>query len=775
MTSPANVELLIGTAVAAARERRFPAAVAALEEAVQLAPGRTDLRVELVRNLLESGQAERASFEAERVLQISPENADALNLMGVALKRLGRLDGAVDAFQRSARLDERLRSPLVNLGNALRQLGRLGDAVTAYRRALALEPDDADTLRLLGAVLCEQGESEEGLAQLGRAVALAPEDARCFYDRAVALFRLGRFVEALSDGERARKLAPDDRNCQRLYGIILRRQGRLAEAREVYEQILRGAPDDVATLEAYANLCGKSIGDFRTANTALKRALALQPDSVRIAARLCDMLMDSRYDVEGRFIDEAYAIAAPLVDGTPPPLESAENLRAVFQRTADFARLRRVGDLRELMRYWALNDNPGALHSLLCRVETFEDRELLIDHHRLWGRHLLRRIPERERLPPSPRPLAGRKVRIGLLSSDLRDHPVTYFALPIVEHYDRARAELYCYSFYPGQIDPVQRWIAARVDAFRLMPAAGMAETVAQIRADAIDVLVELGGSTRYNRLEVAAYRPAPVQVSWLGYPHSCGLETIDYILTDPFVEPPDTTLLIERPLRMPESWVCLGRLGFRDQAIDPVIPEERTGYLTFGTMNNPYKYTEALVALWARVLAEVPGSRFLFVRPEGGAEAFRRNIGAAFERCGVSGDRLEFVAVRGTHMEHYNRIDIALDTVPQTGGTTTCEALWMGVPTVTRFGPAFFERLSYSNLSNAGLRDLCGQTDEEYVAAAVTLAADRARRRDLRRSLRDQLRRSPLGQTRRWVAAFVDRAIDAVEPAAGGQSREKR
>jgi predicted O-linked N-acetylglucosamine transferase (SPINDLY family) len=171
--------------------------------------------------------------------------------------------------------------------------------------------------------------------------------------------------------------------------------------------------------------------------------------------------------------------------------------------------------------------------------------------------------------------------------------------------------------------------------------------------------------------------------------------------------------------------------------------------------MNNPYKYSPEAFELWARVLQSVPGSRFLFVRPEAGVPAFRNSVERAFSRNGIAADRLAYVPVRGVHMQHYNDIDIALDTLPQTGGTTTCECLWMGVPTVSLVGPAFYERLSYSNLANAGLGDLAVDTHDAYVAAAVGLVADRERRRALRQELRETIRRSPLGDTRRWVADF--------------------
>src|SRR5262249_26504607 len=233
--------------------------------------------------------------------------------------------------------------------------------------------------------------------------------------------------------------------------------------------------------------------------------------------------------------------------------------------------------------------------------------------------------------------------------------------------------------------------------------------------------------------------------------------------LVDPYLRPEDPQLLIEQPFLMPESWVCLGRFGFHDWlAIEPGLPEERVGDLTFGTANNPYKFSAELVALWAKVMTQVSDSRFLFTRREGGSAASRKNLGVASGQPGGAAGRLDFVPVRGTHLPHYNRIDIALDSCPHTGGTTTCESLWMGVPTVTLIGPAFFERLSYSNLSNAGLGDLCARTPEQYVEIAATLAADRPRRAALRHGLRAQIRAHPLGQPQRWVRHFEEAAVQA-------------
>jgi predicted O-linked N-acetylglucosamine transferase (SPINDLY family) len=210
----------------------------------------------------------------------------------------------------------------------------------------------------------------------------------------------------------------------------------------------------------------------------------------------------------------------------------------------------------------------------------------------------------------------------------------------------------------------------------------------------------------------------------------------------------------------MPHSWVSLGRLGFTDLPIAPGLPRDRTGRITFGTMNNPYKFSPNGIALWARVMRAVPGSRFLFVRPESGSALFRDNMARAFARHGIDPDRLEHRAVRGNHMRWYNDIDIALDTAPQTGGTTTCETIWMGVPVVTLVGPAFFERLSYSNLVNAGLGELAAHDEAGYVVIAVALAQDRPRLLAWRHGLRDQIRASSLGDSQRWVRDLEDRIV---------------
>jgi len=231
-------------------------------------------------------------------------------------------------------------------------------------------------------------------------------------------------------------------------------------------------------------------------------------------------------------------------------------------------------------------------------------------------------------------------------------------------------------------------------------------------------------------------------------------------------VMPERRDLILEKPMMLSHAWYPLGASAFRAEpaaAIEP--PVARNGYVTFGTANNPQKYTREVFRTWARVMQGCPDSKFLFIRPESGTPTFRQNVCAAFALEGVAADRIQFEAVRGAHLPHYNRVDITLDPFPQTGGTTTCEALWMGALCVTLVGEGVFERLSYSVLMNLGLGDLCARSLDEYVETAVRLGRDPARIAELRAGMRERMKASPLGQTAAWARDFyavVERELAA-------------
>ncbi|WP_165982388.1 tetratricopeptide repeat protein [Dankookia rubra] len=736
---------------------RMAEAAEAFGKAIQAGASAIALAVPHAMALSGAGRAEEALAVARAAQAKRPKDVLLTNLLGIMQKRAGRLREAQATFEAARKLDPRAVSACQNLGNLHDQLGRFREAAAAYQAGLRIEPRNADLLRLLGRTLRTAGDHAAAVAAFERAMALGPPHLDLLTDLVGTLVDMGETDRAFGMIERGRKLRGGDPRVDILEARLALRLGRPEEARALVERALAVAPGDADGAVLLARLHGE--GNLEAANGALRRGLAANPESVVLITRLIENLTRSRYGDEAQHLQEAYELSCRLLQSNPgAALMHAKPLRTAFLRCLDHDRLDACGRLVDIAPRWIADGEIAGLHYELGNVRTLQDRLDIVEWHRAWGQRETRAITPLA-LPTTPALATGRKLRIGFMSSDLRDHPVTYFALPLLEQYDRDRVEVFCYSFNERERDPVQAHIEQQVTGFRWWPRRPSAEVAAGIAQDGLDILFELGGTTAMNKLDVMAYRPARIGASWLGYPHSAGLETIDTILVDPYIKPDDPRLLIERPFELAESWVALSPMGFRDVPIEESLPEERRGALTFGTMNNPYKFTRACLDAWAAVLRAVPDSRFLFVRPEARTPAFVANVRAAFAARDVDPDRIDYVGVRGRHMPHYNAIDIALDSLPHVGGTTTCETLWMGVPCVSLVGPGFPERLSYSNLTNAGLGDLAVFSVEDYVQTAAALAADRSRRRLLRHGLRDMIRSHPLGQPERFLRAFYAKA----------------
>ena len=720
---------------------------------------------QLGRTLFESGQHAAAEARARQGLARNPQDFALNNLLGVVLKNQKRYPEALEAFARAEKAEPRNVSPLANRGNVYIDMGDAPRAVETFRRLIRAVPQEGEYQRLLGVAQRMAGDFESALNHFKLARRLKPKDERAWLGSAALLSDMERHDEALELVERGLASIPDSLGLQVTKSQVLRSAGRGDAVRAYLQQVVARQPD---AAWAHAQLGHASAPfDRDAANRHFREAVRLAPRQLEFLVALADSLNRTRSGDEGENIEQAYRLALRCLDLGGDLMRHARVLGAVLERCGDFAAADRLGSFEALGRYWALTNQPAALLHHLKRVSTPAERRLLVQQHALWGGSI-DAMAARTPLRRQPRRTQRGRIRVGIMSSDLRDHPVTYFALPLLEGYDRSRFAFYCYSWFSREPDKVQQHIARTVDAFRCVPNVSARDAAQLIADDDLDILFELGATTEMNKLEVMAWRPAPVQVSWLGYPHSSGLRSIDHILVDPYLKPEDPALLLEAPFALAHSWVVLGRLGFYEQIrIEPGTPQERSGRITFGTMNNPYKYRSDTLAAWAEVVRRTEGSRFLFVRPEGGTAAFRENMWRAFEAGGVARERVEFTAVRGTHMGHYNAIDIALDTFPQTGGTTTCECLWMGVPVVTLVGEAFFERLSYTNLMNAGLAELCAFDREGYIGTALKLAADLPRRQWLRANLRAELRRQPLGRVDLFVQDFQRELLRVVGAAA--------
>ncbi|WP_181318155.1 tetratricopeptide repeat protein [Pseudogemmobacter blasticus] len=745
-------EKALATADTAFRARDFQAAVAAYADARRLGASlKLGARGHALA-LSELGRHDDAVEAFKPWYAKASKDVGTINLMGVLLKRAGRLAKAAEVLETGRKLRPQDQAVLHNLGNVHELLGDHAQSAACYEAELRIAPQSAELWRLLARQQVALGQIEAAIASLRRGMALAPGDTQVSSLLALTLQRNGQVSEARDLIRRLRLAAPDDPEYAVMEARLSARMGEAVQGIEILKAMLELHPGHPNASLLAASLLGD--GDLRTASAILERAVELNPDRPELLERLIEVLQRCRFDSEAAHIERSYVLAKRYMEKFPNRiLEAARALRTVMTRVLDEDRMAQTGRPDVLLPMWQRNAALSAVHYELGQVSTLEDRLRLVDWHRAWGKRASAGIVP-VNLPPLPALQTGRKLRIGFMSSDLRQHPVTMFALPLLEGYDRDQVEVFCYSFYEKAADSMQQHIAGQVTAFRNWPKRPDDQVAEGIAADGLDILFELGGSTAMNKLEVMAYRPARLGASWLGYPHSAGLEQIDLILTDPYLRPDDPRLLIEHAFEMPATWVALSRMFARHEIAEGT-PQARKGHLTFGTANNPYKYTPACVDAWAAVLRAVPGSRFVFLRPEGGVESFVTNARAAFARRDVDPARLEFIGVRGDHMRHYNEIDIALDSLPHVGGTTTCESLWMGVPTVSLVGPGFPERLSYSNLSNAGLGDLAVFSVDDYVAKAAELAADPARRLALRHGLRAQIAAHPLGQPERFTADF--------------------
>ncbi len=761
------MQVLLGQVAAARQLRDRPALADALAAVADLhlatgAPVPRNLFYELGLLLMQIGRLDAAEARVRQGMARQPQDFALANLLGVVLKNLRRYNEALAALDAAAVLDPASLSPAVNRGNI--HLARRDGARAAaeFARAVHDAPGQAEYHRLLAAALRLQGQAERALQHADTARRLDPKNAKSWVDAAALLEELGQVPQALALIDAALAELPDSRLLAETKFVLLRRAGRMADALAYGQALLARLPDQAWTHVQIARTVMHT--DRRLANRHLQEAVRLAPNDPDAVAELADSLDRTRGADEGDNIAAGYELARQRLALGGDMLAHARNISSICNRVCDFDGAAAVGSFETLTQHWADVGYISALHYQMAQVRTPAQRHLLLEAHRQWGR-MIDAVAARA---PIPRPAVRRgraKLRLGLMSSDLRNHPVSYFAMPLIEGYDRDRYELYCYSWNSGAGDSIQARIAALCDGFRLAPAISDRDAAGLIARDRLDMLIELGGTTYMNKLGVMAWKPAPVQASWLGYPHSAGPGSIDYLIVDPYNRPADDSLLIERPLVLPRSWVVLGALGFDQRvAIEPGTPEERTGRLTFGTMNNPYKFTREVLETWAGVVRAVPDSHFLFVRPECAVPAFQKHVCSIFAANGVAPERVEFIAVRGAHLQHYNRIDIALDTFPQTGGTTTCEALWMGVPTVSLVGPCFFERLSHSNLTNAGLADLCVVERSHYERIAVALAANRERRTWLRHNLRQEIRARPLGRVDWFVSDFMSTVRQAVE-----------
>lgn len=632
------------------------------------------------------------------------------------------------------------------LGIALQLQQRFDEAATVFKKATQLNPRDVSAWINMANTYAKQQKLEEAIKHFDIALNIDPNNLQALSSKAHLYTLLNKHQQALDNFNKALIQAPNNLELLNAKAHSLRNLNQTQQALEVLNHIFIIAPDNVKNIITLAEGYYRWGGDSANAKKFYNMAYSKDPNNPELLQKMCTFFHECHYGSEAENLAITYQLAKKLAEIAPAMDGIAGTIQSVAIGMMDYELYNHFGNS---IKKWVGQEQLG-------RVKTLQDRLDLIASHRLAGKMF------EDRAAASPiihkvRQRLDNKIRIGFLSTDLRQHSVGYFAWPAIRYLDRSKFDIYCYSAYPYAVDNMQKSFMQNVDSFKSYTNETSQAIAQSIADDHLDILFELGGLTVFSRVDVCAYKPAPVQVTWLGYVHSVGLaNTIDYIMLDPYINPDNKNLLIEKPFVMPKTWVSIDEEVFIASPIATTTPEDRNGYLTFGSFNASYKFTPEAIATWASIMHMVPNSRFIYMRPESVAIPLQENLRKHMAAHGISPERVSFVSVRDNYRAHYNDIDISLDTFPHTGGTVTCESLWMGVPVVTLVGDSFFERVSRSNVTNAGLADLCAFSIQEYRDIAVKLANDKERRRYLLHNLRAQIKQNPLGQPQQFGKDFA-------------------
>jgi predicted O-linked N-acetylglucosamine transferase (SPINDLY family) len=722
-----------------------------------------------------AGRLLQAEQMYRRVLQIHPRHAGAVHLLGLIAFQAGKLDVAEYMLQEAVKIDAFHAPFSADLGEVYRTLGKTGEAIAAYRKALELNPETADAHNNLGTLLQAAGQLDEASECFREALQCNAAHPEAAMNLGKTLQSQGKLTEAETAFATAAKIAPEDPLVYLAFGKCLRAQKNALGAIACFQMAVRLDPDS-AQAHYQLGRAHRARGDSDLAAAEYAQALRLAPElaeahynlgllerdrgragealaSFKEAARLDPAMIDAHLCLANLYLaledpDQAVAAsrAAVALQGDSP--SAAAHLAAALQAQGDLD-----GAIAAYRRAVELNPDSPETHSNLLYVLNFHPAQSaaqLFAEHRAWAeRHAepLTALASPHQNDRDPE----RRLRVGYVSAHFREHSVSFFSLPLLTAHDRERFEVFAYS-NSSDTDAITEQFQRAATAWR--PIEGMShETVAQqIRDDQIDILVDLTGHSGGNRLSVFARKPAPVQVTYLGYQNTTGMTAMDYRLTDAHADPPGTTdaFYTEKLVRLPGSFFC-----YRPPEAAPEVnelPSLASGRVTLGWLNSLATTTPEAIQMWSRLLGAVPNAQLVVLAYRPGA--FEERVLDAMSAAGIDPARVEIVNWRlpDAYLRLHHRIDIALDSFPFNGHTTICTALWMGVPSVVRQGSTYASRFGGSVLVSLGLGELIARSDEEYIEIVARLAGDLPKLAELRRGLRTRVADSPLVDARAFA-----------------------
>jgi protein O-GlcNAc transferase len=681
---------------------------------------------------LECGNVDIACHSLQKAVALAPDVAEMRFGLGNALFSQSKSEEAVASYAFAISLDPEFAAAHANLGRALLALGQFKEAAKNFEQATILEPDLGEAHVGLAQALLAQGELFSLIMSCEKALSLLPNNADLHYYYASALLGLGRLEEAAQNLRQALEMKPAWPQALSSLGVALKQLGQLAEAEQCQRQAIALQPSFV---EAYGNLGSVLLAreQWPEAEDYCHQALTLRPDYAEAYANLGIALRG-----QGR-LTEATASLQRAVTLRPDFAAAHLNLGFVLRNC------RRLQEsAASFQRTITLQPKMSSAHSNFLMLLQYTD-ELTMEQWKNALKAFSHALADYPRFDHQ-RSLLNRRLRIGYVSADFRMHSCSWFFGALLANHNRAAFEIFCYSNVLNP-DSVTEQLQKESEHWHNIAGLSVDSTAQLIHNHKIDILIDMSGHTAGNCLEVFACKPAPIQVSWLGFPGSTGVAEIDYRLSDIWLTPEDTPeYFSEKIWNLQRPVHCYAPIG-NAPPVAP-LPASRNGYLTFGSFNNLTKLTDETIALWASALRAIPRSRLVLKDLSTRDAGVRNGILDVFATHGILPERITFLEQQAwivDHLASYGEVDIALDTYPYNGATTTMEALWMGVPVISLVGNRTSARYGLSFLSGAGLPELAVDSPEAYVKAALKLSNNLEYLSEQRMQLRQRIAQSPL------------------------------
>jgi protein O-GlcNAc transferase len=705
-----------------------------------------DSRVNLGYALGEQGLFAEAEVPLRQAAALASDSVDAYFLLAGSLYRQGKLAEAIGPYRHALGLKPDFSLCRVDLCRALVEIDEASTALELVREGLALTPDDADLHYCLGKLQANAQAHDKAVVSYENALAVHPSNAEVLTNLGIALFKVGRLDAAIERHEQALAIAPDFAGAHFNLGTARYARGRYEAAEQSFRQALKLQPEYA---DAHINLGSvlKAQGRFDAAVESLQAALRFAPESVEALNNLGSVLIQlARAEEALTSLRAANRINAEL------PIVH-QNLGAAYQR---------LGDLDRAVEHYrrAIEIDPSSLDAycnllfVLSFHPGYSAGEYLAEARRFGAKcELLSRPFTAWPAASAPRQQASR-LRIGLVSGDFRAHPVGFFIESWLYHVDRTTLEVTAYSTQPRE-DVVTARLKPHFAAWRSIDGLNDEEAAQRIHADGIDILIDLAGHSAHNRLSMFAWRAAPVQLTWLGYFASTGTPGVDWLIADPVSVPErHRDHFSEQLCYLPDTRLCFTPPQESPELVVNALPALAAGHVTFGCFQSLSKINPGVLATWGRILAALPDARLRLQNADLALPAVRKTVLERLAAVGIEPGRVSLAGAvpRDEYLAAYAGVDFMLDTFPYPGGTTTCEALWMGVPTLTIAGESMLARQGASLMACAGLLDWVAGDEDDYVDRALEHAQRIADLADLRSRLRRQVLASPVFDASRFA-----------------------